>query len=406
MDIFVARQPILDSSKRVVAYELLFRSGTTNYFDDTMNGDNATHDLVANSLVFLGINALTGGKKAFINFTESTIKTGIIKLLPKNLVAVEILETVRPNLALLSACTTLRELGYQLVLDDFVYHPKLKPLIDLADIIKIDFLITTEAEERKKVREMIPTHIKLLAEKVETEDDFRQGLAFGYEYFQGYFFCKPDIISQKALPVATLSQILLIKEINGPDFEINGLEKIINHDVSLAHKLLKYINSPGIGIPTKITSIKQAITLLGRMGMRNWINIIALRELSSEKPPELYVLALVRGKLCELIASTLDNYKSKSNIAFLVGMFSLLDGFLDRSMDEILAELNLATEIEEALLGKDTELAAVLLLAITYDKGDWLKVSALCKKYDILENRLSAFYQQSICWANTLTGSL
>jgi len=402
MDIFVARQAILNNKKQVIAYELLFRNGLTNAMDDSIDGYNATQNIVANSLVFLGLKTLTGGKRAFINFTDRNIKDGTVKLLPPQLVSVEILENVQPTKALISACKNLRTMGYQLVLDDFVFEPKYQPLVDLADVIKIDFLITKTASEREAIRKMIPGHIKLLAEKVETAEDYQQAISFGYEYFQGYFFCKPDIITRKALPVSALSQLLLIKEVNQSDFDVPQLEKIIKHDVALAHKLLQYINSPGIGIVNKINNIKQAIILLGLNGIRKWANLVSMRELSADKPSELFTICLIRAKFCELVANVMGDRDVASDTAFLMGIFSLLDVVLDRPMEEVLSDLGLSTELEAALLGKDTKLTSILHFAQSYERGNWAIVKEWCEKNNFTEVKLSHSYQQAICWSDTI----
>lgn len=402
MNIFVARQAILNTKRQVVAYELLFRNGFTNYMDGSIDGSNATQNIVANSLIVLGINTLTGGKRAFINFTAHNITSGIVELLPKKLITIEILEDVLPSQELINACKNLRKLGYTLVLDDFVFRPNYKPLIDLADMIKVDFLVIKTPHERKRMREIIPPHIKLLAEKVETEEDYKQAIKFGYEYFQGYFFSKPEIITRKALSTTTVSQLLLIQEINRSDFNVASLEKIIKHDLSLSYKLLKYINSPVIGIKTKISSIKQAITLLGLMGIRNWANIVSLRELSLEKMPELFTISLLRAKFCELLAKSVPSHRAISDTAFLVGIFSLLDTLLDRSMATLLSEIKLSTEIEMTLLGKNTKLTPLLTLIIAYEEGNWLLVDKLCTDHGFPQEKLLAFYQQALSWADQI----
>lgn len=400
MDIFVARQAIFNTNKQVVAYELLFRNNMTNAMDSQVDGYQATQSVIANSLVFLGLDRLTGGKRAFINFTDRNLKDGSVKLLPSHIVSVEILENVEPTKALIHACKELKQLGYQLVLDDFVFHPRYQPLIDLADIIKVDFLLTTERQTRAAMRSLVPAHIQLLAEKVETEADYQQGLALGYTLFQGYFFCKPDIITHKSLPVTSLAQVMLLQAVNQAEYELENIEKIIKHDVSLTHKLLKYINSPGIGVTAKISSIRQAIVLLGANGIRNWATLVAMRELAAEKPAELFTLSLVRAKWCELLAGALGDAAVQNGNAFLLGIFSLLDVILGQPMKVLLEELHLETDIEAALLGKGNKLFALLQVVRAYEQGDWQAVNAWCVAARMHGQQLAVFYQQAVCWAD------
>jgi len=200
VDTFVARQPIIDRNEKIFAYELLFRQGhETSY--SSIDGDKATGDVISNSFLTIGMDTLTGGKRGFINFTTNLLKNKIAYSIPKEYVGIEILENVEPDQEIISACTQLKEAGYLIVLDDFVFEPKFWPLIKLADIIKVDFLSTDVHERGNIIQRLGSGKLKFLAEKVETRDDFEQALQMGYSYFQGYYFYKPVVISDKAIPL-------------------------------------------------------------------------------------------------------------------------------------------------------------------------------------------------------------
>lgn len=397
MEIFVARQPIFDVSKQVVGYELLFRDGIQNCFPAAAQGDDATCGVISSGLS-IGFEALTGGKRAFINFTESNIQTGLAKLVPEQFLAVEILETVEPTGDIVSACRELKKEGYQIVLDDFVFQAKYQPFIELADIIKIDFLACVP-QKRAFMRKIIPPSVQLLAEKVENEEDFRSGVEMGYSFFQGYFFSRPVVISHKEISPSRLLQIQLIQQVNRDDFDVAQLEDVIKRDVAFTYKLFKYINSAWFGFSSRIQSIRQAVVLLGQREIRRWVSLMTMRDLSQDKPAELLTTAVIRGRLCEQI-SHLTGHPQEAASAFVVGMFSLLDALLDRQMEDIIPELSLAPEVTAALKGEMTILGKVLGLARAYELADWEIVAAWCDKLSVDEAKIPALYQEAVRWAD------
>lgn len=398
MDIFVARQPIFNTQKQVVAYELLFRNGVKNLFDANTDSNQATHNVVANSIASIGLNALIGNKRAFVNFTADNLLSGLAKLVPPQSIVIEILETVEPTPEIIAACTELRDAGYQLVLDDFVFHARFRPLIELAEVIKIDFLAVNSAESRKKIRSILPPHIKLLAEKVETYEDYQQGIEFGYELFQGYFFSRPDIIQRKDISTARLSQFRLLKLVNSKTFEVDQIETIIKQDVALSYKLMRYINSVGFGLTNKIKSVRQAILLLGPVEFRKWVFILSLGEMPLEKPSELRTNAIIRARMCEMIAAF--TAPEQSALAFLVGSFSLLEAFLDRPLAEVLPELNLPSELSVALTSNHPVHTPILELVKAYEQADWQTIHQYATRLKFAESRLPDVYQEAIQWVN------
>jgi len=397
----VARQPIFNRKEKIFAYELLFRKGDDN-FCNSVDGDRETADVISNSFLTIGIDILTGGKRGFINFTANLLKNEIAYSLPKEYLAIEILEDVEPDQEIILACTQLKEAGYLLVLDDFVFEPKFWPLIDLVDIIKVDFLATDVQERRNIVQRVGSRKIKFLAEKVETREDYAEALEIGYCYFQGYYFCKPVVISGKSIPIFKLNYLRLMKEINNPEVDFEKINTFIKGDVSLSYSLLKFINSSVFGFKTKIDSIKHALVLLGLSEVRKWASIIVLQNIGEDKPDELIVNSVVRATFAEALARKTVFKEQASNI-FLMGMFSLIDAFLDRPLADVLSELPLTNEIKRALFGENNQIRVFLDLILAYEKADWVNFSVYAHKLNIDESEVPNLYLQALIAANQFT---
>ena len=399
-EVFIGRQAILDQQKKVYAYEILFRSGLKNAYDPTLDGNIATQSVMVGAMLEFGMKKLVSSRKAFINFTEQNLLNRAPKLLPSESVIVEILETVQPTSEIVEAVRELKEDGYKIALDDFVLMPGYEPLIEMADIIKVDFRITENPKERQKMRDILPGHVRLLAEKIETEEEFRQAVGFGYVLFQGYFFCKPTILHQRKLTSNALSRMRLLKEINRQDVDFASVTSAISSDTNLVHKLLTYINSAGIGLTNHVSNLKQATLLLGASGMRRWVTLISLQTLSQDKPSELFTISLLRAKFCELIAYDLKRPSLTPDTGFLIGMFSLLDVLLSLPMEEVLKEVALTDDLNDALLGEDNELRHILDLIIAYEQGDWNKVLTYCKREHIAPECVAQCYDEALEWYN------
>ncbi len=399
MDVFVARQPIFDLKKNVVAYELLFRSGLDNFYDDELDGDNSTAKLISNSFLIIGLDTITKRKKAFINFTQKHILSGAPTAIPNDLISIEILEDVKPDHDVVAACAELKEKGYEIVLDDFVYTEEYKPLIELADIIKVDFLATKGDRRREVVQQCIGHDVKFLAEKVETDEDFQMAVEFGYDYFQGYFFSKPVIIAGRDIPGMKFNHLRMLSEINNPEVEFDRLEDIIKHDVSLTYKLLKFINSAYFRFSMKVESIKHSLVLLGVKEIKKWASIIALSAIGDDKPKEVVSLSLIRAKFCEFLATDIGKKNNESDY-FMTGLFSLIDALIDRPMEDVLNELPISDDVKNALLGEKNSYYDIYNLVVAYEKGEWAIVTEYSKKSGVNEAVLPTYYFTATKWAN------
>lgn len=400
MDVYVARQPILTRRKKISGYELLFRDETANYVPG-INGDVATSTVLDNSFFTIGMGELLDGKKSFINFTQRLLEQKVPTLLPKKSTVIEILEDVDPTPELLNACREMTGQGYTFALDDFAYTPKLDPLIELAEIIKFDFRLSS-IEQIQTYLEQIPRHsnLKMLAEKVETYEEFNAAKQMGFDFFQGFFFCKPELISGRKIPGSQLALLQIMAEVNQPNFEIQKIENLIRPDVNLSYRLLRYINSAFFAKAQPIASIQQGLVYLGEAEIRRFVSLVAMSSLGKSKPGELIRAACIRGKFCELLATIIPGKVSGQEL-FTLGMFSLIDAILDQPMGRIMTELPLSEEIKKTLVARQGKLMGYLLIAETYEKGLWHHMSKTAQVMKIPENKLPDLYGQACAWSNT-----
>ncbi len=397
MDAFVARQPIFDANHRVYAYELLFRSGVENAFGNA-DPDTAAGRVIADSAAVFGFKSLTAGRKAFVNVTRQALTEGFFSLLPRELTVVELLETVEPDTEVVEACKAVKQAGYLLALDDFVDGPAYGAIVELADFIKVDFLQTTP-EGRRDLANRYKSSICLLAEKVETKEEHQEGIDLGYELFQGYYFCQPEIISRSQIPTNKFNYLRFLHEIAHAELDFDQLEEIIKQDVSLTVKLLRLLNSAAFGYSGRVDSVKQALMALGEKPIKRWATMLALGELGEDRPQELLTTCLIRARFCELLAP-LTGMAANSDDLFLVGGLSLVDALVGRPMPEILEELAVSEQVRGALVRDDNPMARARQLAIAHERGDWLRVHDLGFDFQLAADEVSNQYREAVRWAD------
>lgn len=396
-NIFVARQPIFDRQENVYAYELLYRGNNTHKADFT-DGNVATAELVINSFIEFGIEQITGGKLAFINLTREFITGEIpMPLAPANVV-LEILEDIEADPESLRGAQALVDRGFTLALDDFMLNDKNSALVPYASIVKVDVMAMSRDDLVDEVLRLRDYPVKLLAEKVETPDDYEFCKMLGFDYFQGYFFSKPVVIAGRGLQPNQLSLLEIIGKLQAPDCDIRELEEIIRHDVGISFKLLKIINSAYFSLPKRVESVQHALVLLGMEALKNWITLIGF-SMVENKPDELIIQSLVRARMCEALAGDLG---CKSDAAFTVGLFSMLDAMMDLPLAELLANLPLADDIKAALLHRNGKLGELLSAVEGYEKGDWSHMSDI----QPLAVDVSAIYLDAVTLANQLTSKI
>ncbi len=397
MDLFIARQPIFTKKQSVYGYELLFRSGSANVFSHG-DPDQASARVIVDSLFQLGLPTLTGRKRAFINFTRDLLVWGCGSLLPRDQAVIEVLETVTPDRETLTACRRLKQAGYLLALDDFDGTNGREPLVALADILKVDFRETQQAKRQAMVRQYAPRGIRLLAEKVETPEDFHSAVSDGYTYFQGYFFSKPVMLTGTRAPESRLTYVALLQEVLRPEVSPRRVAAVIERDVTLTYKLLKFINSPFFGFRRRIASILDALMLLGEREIRRWASVIGLACLGAEKPAELVTEAAIRAHFCESLAGDAGLMEQADHL-FLIGLLSLLDAILDRPLRQLLDELPIVEAVKGALLGQPGPLRDVRDCVLAYVRGEWAELASIMQRLHLSEEHVPSRYREAVAWA-------
>jgi len=400
MELLVARQPIFDSRLQVRAYELLFRSSLKNSFDGS-EGNAATSKVISAVFGSPDTERLLGGKPAFLNFPRTLLVEGAACVLPPKTTVVEILETVEPDAVVVEACERLRSQGYQLALDDFVPQKAPHPLIPLADYLKVDFRATSP-EEQRLAASQFGDQLQLLAEKVETRDEFRRAARQGYQYFQGYFFARPEILAARQIRGMKLNYLRILSELHHPELDFHKLTALLKREHALAYKMLRFVNSALFSRREPIESIHQALTFVGEDAARKWLMVVGLLDLTTDRPAELAANTLVRARFSELLAER-SGMRDRKEDCFLMGMFSRLDAMLGRPLEELLEELNLHDEIVRALLERPQDgdrLARLWKLVVAYEAADWIEVDPLASALQIHMGVLGSSYTEAVTWAD------
>ena len=400
MDAFIARQPIFDVNKKLYAYELLFRDGLCNCMPQ-VEGDVATSKVLSNAYLTTGLSQITGGRRAFINFTEKLILKEMPLFFPKETTVVEILEDVPSTGAVLAAGRKLSEQGYIIALDDFVFQPDMASLIDLADIIKVDFRLAPISKITEYLEKGHLRGATLLAEKVETHEEFRLAVDLGFTYFQGYFFSKPEVIKGKDISGSRFRLLQIMASVNQPDFEFEEVENLVHQDLAISYKLLAVVNSAFFIRRSRVTSIKEALVFLGQNDVRRFVSLIALSHITSDKPNELIRCSCIRARFCESL-STVSTCSESADELFTLGLFSNIDSLLDRSMDAVMAKLPLSQKIVDALVYDRGELSKYLVMVKCYEKGDWSSVKFMAVELCIAEETIPPIYKEACEWATAI----
>lgn len=401
---FVARQPILDREKEVFAYELQFRDGKNNCFPDIAGADEKRQLLTKDSLK-LSLDDISCQKTSFISFDKETLVNGLPSSLdPKNVV-VEIDKTVASADGLMDACKNIKNMGFQLAMDDPDFQLQANEFLSLVDIIKVDVSNQSSGILKQNFEHLVNSDIKLVADRVDNQSDFVTFKDLGFDYFQGYFFSKPEAFTHRQLPTSKLSLVELIGETSNESFDLERINHIIERDVGLSYMLLRFINNPMVNKRYKITSLRHAITYMGEVEVKKFIALLALANLSDDKPMELMHMSLVRAKFCDLIAQE-KKVGDNPPTGFMVGLFSLLDALLDQEMKELVAKMPIVDEVKYALCGGQNDFYLYLILAKAFESATWMKVKKIADMISIDQKRLHALFNQSILWGNGVRQSI
>ena len=402
-EIFIGRQPILDRDQQLYAYELLFRRGTRNGADVT-DDLGATATVISHVFSELGLEAALGPYLGFVNLDARMLASDALELLPREKFVLEVLETVDITPEVVGRCRALKDKGYTLALDDFVtFEERHKPLLGLADIVKVDLMGMDAGALEKTVKALRPWKVKLLAEKVDDEVQVKVCRDLGFELFQGYYFAKPTVIAGKKLSQSEMSLIRLLGLILD-DAETPQLEDIFRQEPGLTMNLMRLTNSAASGLRQKITSLRHAITVLGRRQLMRWLQLLLYTNPAGGGANPLLQLAATRGRFLELLAGNLMGAGGDfEDRAFMTGIMSLMPALLHVPMGEIIASLNVAPDVREALEHGTGVLGKLLQLAEHQEAGDMDACSALIVELPGIDaDRVNAILAQALAWANNI----
>lgn len=393
---YVARQPIFDRDERVFGYELLFRDGIENAFSG--DPDEASRATLDRSLL-IGLDVLCDGRRAFVNCTRNTLIKGLVTLLPSTCTVVEVLESVPPDADVLAACRELKRAGYLIALDDFVAEDPRESLLEIADIVKVEMQLTSEAQRAELIRRFGPWRCRMLAEKIETQRDFHRARDQGFVYFQGYFFRRPEMMSTHDLPAHQMNYLRMLQEVSRPELDIPALEKLIKAEASVCYRLLRYLNSAIFALKNEIHSVRHAISLLGERDVRKWVRLVAAVGAGQDKTSDLVLSALVRGRFGELLSPYVAHGESD---LFLIGLLSLIDVMLEMPMSDVLEKIPLDSATKSVLLGQPSPLRPVYQLMLAHESGEWAAAAALSDGLHLDPEEVAAYYWHAQQWAREL----
>lgn len=394
---YIARQPILDRSGETFGYELLFRSSAKNAYDPTVDGNTATSVVLNNALAEVGLESIIGERFAFINLTDHFLREPqLLDILPPGRFVLEVLETVEVTDEIVAGVQWLRDKGHTIALDDFVDKERFARLLPLADIVKYDITQHSMEELEAYRKEDESAGRRSLVERVETHQEFEQLCGYGFDFFQGYFFAKPKIISGSKVPQNQVALVQLMAAINNPNSTIEEIAEIVGRDVSLGVRTLKYVNSPMTGLSATVTSIHHATVLLGKELIRNWVSLLIMSQFD-DKPSELIKLALTRGRFCQVVAAKkgLDDAKY-----FTLGLLSLLDVFMNQALEEVLKSITVDADMSEQLLNRSGLGGEMISRLEAFEK------SQLPDSPSEEDMMYGGVYQEALVWSEETSGLL
>jgi c-di-GMP-related signal transduction protein len=395
---FVARQPILTKDEKIFGYELLFRDGVENFFCSS-DPEAASRSTLDTSML-MGLDLLCDGRRAFINCTREMLLKDYVTLVPSNQTVVEILETVPPDDLVMAACQRLKEAGYMIALDDFAIDDPRAPLTEVADIIKVDLKRTTPAECAAMIKRYGPWRCRMLAEKVETREEFVAASKAGFVYFQGYFFRRPEVLATHEVPANRINYVRMLQTVSKPELDPREIEDAIKSEASLCYRLLRYLNSAVFGFANEIHSVRHALAMLGEREVRRWVRLVVTLAAGQGKSSELVLSALVRARFCELLSPKIQHGESD---LFLLGLLSMMDAILEIPMPEVLDRVPIDQETKALLLGGTGRLRPLYQLMLARESGDWQNAAELSKSLHLSDGEVAEAYWSAMQWARQVS---
>ncbi|MHA7881556.1 MAG: EAL and HDOD domain-containing protein [Saccharospirillum sp.] len=396
---FLARQPIYNRELTVIGYELLYRNSDVNKANIS-DPDRASSDVILNTFIHIGVDVLAGSSLVFINLPKNFIVNDAMIPMFSQQCVLEILEDVEATQEVLQGLERLSRQGFKLALDDFELTEKTRPLLHWAHYVKIDVLGKSRDDLSALLAELRVYPVKLIAEKVETPEMKEVCEALGFDYFQGYFYCRPQLMIRKGAEASKVVALELFNKLQQPGSSFEELEQLLAQDVNLSYKLLRYINSAAFTLRREVDSIKDAIIILGIENIKHWAMLILMTQMDDSKPRELITTALIRGRMCEQIAA--QWYPEVRHQMFIVGLFSVLDALMNQPLTELLGAITLTNSVKLALLEKKGIAGSVYRLVLAYERMDF----PVLEQASLTEGDCATIYLEAVTWAEQRIGTL
>lgn len=397
---YLARQPIVDAQHRLVAYELLFRDTAQATSARIVDAAAAGIDVISNTLCNMGTDWLLKGKLAFINMDASMLMGDFSALLPPDKVVLEVLETVEASAGILDRLRAYKQAGFRIALDDYVHTPARADLLPLADYVKLDVLAHSPDSIISTVKAARQHGTKLLAEKVERREQFEQYKKLGFQYFQGYYFARPENLTTKVVNPSQAAVLQLMDKVR-QEADVKVIEAGFKRDVALTFKLLRYINSAAFGLSCEIQSIRHAVSILGYRPLYKWLTLLLATASPSSMAPVLTRTAVTRGRLCELLGAYHLPQAEQDNL-FITGVFSLLDALLETPMAQILERLTLPDSVVDALLHRTGIYGPILELTEACESADASRIDRLAEDLFLSAQQVNAAHLEALAWVEQL----
>lgn len=394
MEVFAARRPVFDSGKDVYGYELEFRSGFEPYYEALRTRRDAV-DLMA----FVSFAELTDGKKGFVNFSRDLLLAEFPILFARDSMVAGVPAPLGGDDEIVDRCRDLKNFGYELAIQGFSRDQLDSPLLDLADIVEVDFARTAVEGRAGICRELAGSGVRTLARQIRTSEDAEQALGWGYDYLEGDFFSKPVPHPGRGIPASKLIYLRLLREVSQTELDYDQIAALIGQDVSMTYRLLRFMNSAWFGLRCEVWSVKHALVLLGPEEVRRWAALLAVRNAAEDKPHELLLCSLTRAKLAEHLGTRAGMGQAAGEL-FLMGMFSLLDALTDIPLPQVLEELPLNENVKEALLGGDGQFGRIRDIVVHYEKGKWDAFSRAVAELKVPEQDVPEMFRKSLTWAS------
>lgn len=400
LNAYLARQPIVDGNHQLVAYELLFRDAPHAAAAHIEDAAAAGIDIISNTLCNMGTEWLLKGKLAFINMDTQLLMSDFSTLLPPDKVVLEVLETVEVTPEVLERLKSFKQAGFRLALDDYVHTPERADLLPLADYVKLDVLAHPAEGIINTVKAARKHGVKLLAEKVEKREQFEQYKQLGFEYFQGYYFARPENISTKVVNPTQANVIQLMEKVR-QEADVKQIEEGFKRDVALTFKLLRYLNSAAFGLTCEIQSIRHAVSILGYRQLNKWLTLLLATASPSPMAPVLTCTAVTRGRLCELLGAYHLPNGEQDNL-FITGVFSMLDALLETPMEQVLERIAIPESVADALLSRSGIYGPILALTEACEQGEASRIESLAESLFLSPEQVNQAHLKALAWVEQL----